>query len=506
MSVKIQELFNRKTLYIFLGLFILEAVSFLGYFNSDIREIFFWIILLVVLVLSLKDLRYGVLAGALELLIGSQGYLFFSSGISLRIGLWVVVMAVWFAKWLIWFIKYLKIEKRKRGNESLFYHFRYFAAFLLLAIFVVIGALKGLAVGATFDNWFFDINGWLFFLWLMPVISVFKKHKTNQMVRDLSLVFVAGLLWLVFKSLFLMFVFSHGIMVLFEPLYSWSRENYLGEITALDGGFYRIFFQSQIYALLALILTWFSFNNISKLKGKYATYLIIFSSLLFSVVLISLSRSFWVGAITGFIIWAIVTKKKYSWKVLFSSISKIILTVVIAVLIITVVVRFPFPGVDTDFSAGQILKDRANITSDEAAISSRWSLLPVLTKEIIQSPIIGKGFGSEVRYKTSDPRVLESTVDGYYETYAFEWGWLDIWLKIGLLGVLAYFWLFYRITREGFEAKSFQPQAMGLSTTLLVLMVVNIFTPYLNHPLAIGYLIFAALIIARSREKVIINL
>jgi len=82
-----------------------------------------------------------------------------------------------------------------------------------------------------------------------------------------------------------------------------------------------------------------------------------------------------------------------------------------------------------------------------------------------------------------------------YTTYAFEWGYLDIWFKIGLLGLLSYlFWLgiifkkgiSYYKTSPTIEIKTI---TLGLLFGLIALIITNIFTPYLNHPLGIGYLL-----------------
>ena len=105
--------------------------------------------------------------------------------------------------------------------------------------------------------------------------------------------------------------------------------------------------------------------------------------------------------------------------------------------------------------------------------------------------------------KTSDPRIVASNATGKYTTYALEWGWLDIWLKLGLFGFLAYLLLIGKILKSGFmflenseDAKK-RNITLGLVIGLIVIMCVNIFTPYLNHPLGIAYLIFMSVIIDR---------
>ena len=120
------------------------------------------------------------------------------------------------------------------------------------------------------------------------------------------------------------------------------------------------------------------------------------------------------------------------------------------------------------------------------------------------------GFGAEVTYRTSDPRILQSSPEGFYTTYAFEWGWLDIWLKIGLIGVLIYLVLLGQMTWLAFK-NSLKPWqgafrqkgilSAGLAVAIVVLVVTNAFTPYLNHPLGISFVIFSGAILEKWLVK-----
>jgi O-antigen ligase len=137
----------------------------------------------------------------------------------------------------------------------------------------------------------------------------------------------------------------------------------------------------------------------------------------------------------------------------------------------------------------------------EAALVSRWMLLPKLMDEIKVNPISGQGFGKTVTYTSSDPRVLASNSGGRYTTYAFEWGYLDIWLKIGLLGLVAYLLLIYKIIYVGVikGIKSGNSIYIGIAAGCFFLVIVNIFTPYLNHPLGIGFIVLSSCLILKDR-------
>ncbi|HMB66045.1 MAG TPA: hypothetical protein VKO42_04160, partial [Patescibacteria group bacterium] len=136
--------------------------------------------------------------------------------------------------------------------------------------------------------------------------------------------------------------------------------------------------------------------------------------------------------------------------------------------------------------------------------SSRWNLLPKLWSEIKETPILGRGFGTTITYRSNDPRVLESTADGQYTTYAFEWGWLDIWLKLGFFGLFCYIFLIGKIILDGLTNKDLFRSALinGVIVSLAVIAVINFFTPYLNHPLGLGALMLASIIMDKKRQEI----
>jgi O-antigen ligase len=198
--------------------------------------------------------------------------------------------------------------------------------------------------------------------------------------------------------------------------------------------------------------------------------------------------------------------RKFDLKKIFQISLFFILCASISIGFVALVVKFPYPKPTGGFNTAELLSERASEIKGEAAVASRWALLPELWKKIKIAPILGKGFGAAVTYKSSDPRILEQNPRGEYTTYAFEWGWLDIWLKLGFLGLMAYLILIGKIVYDGLSkisnAECRMPNAeliLGLIIGIAVISVVNIFTPYLNHPLGIGYLILVSAILNKKR-------
>jgi hypothetical protein len=127
----------------------------------------------------------------------------------------------------------------------------------------------------------------------------------------------------------------------------------------------------------------------------------------------------------------------------------------------------------------------------DAAAESRWNLLPVLMKKIGQTPILGSGFGATVTYKTEDPRILAQNPSGLYTTYAFEWGWLEHWIKFGILGIPVMLWLLLSVAWRTWKTDGEWWIRAGFVSSLAALGVIHVFTPYLNHPLGFGFLLAA---------------
>lgn len=484
--------------FILLFIVIFEFLSLFAFLYPFLNKIFFIFILTAVLILSLRKLEYGVYAIITELIIGSKGYLFSfaleSFSLSIRIGLFATVIAVFCGKILSEFIRTKKIRIE-------FLNSKLARPFIFLFAFIIWGAVSGVLRGNFFSNLFFDFNNWLFFCLIFPFFQVVKKEN----FKKLSAVILAALTALILKTYFLLFVFSHHFINIMPSLYKWVRTTGVGEITDMGGGFYRIFFQSHIYALfgffilLPLLNTKFVQHK-EKLFRKNNGFLLLFISGLLSVVIISFSRSFWLaGIIVLFFYCVFLFFNKKNIKQMFVNILLLFFVFMINFFLFVGIVKFPLPIGSQSVSLVSMIEKRGAEISGDAAIGSRWNLLRPLWNKIKERPFFGSGFGATVTYETKDPRALENNPDGFYTTYAFEWGYFDFWLKFGIFGVLAYLYLIFKIFKQGWKNRS-NDYIFGCLLALTVLTIVHFFTPYLNHPLGIAYIILTAVIFDSFKE------
>jgi O-antigen ligase len=479
---------GNKTFFIVLsGLLSLEMVSWLSYANTSYNKFFFGAILIVALLLSFYKLEWGIYIVLAELFIGSKGYLLaWPIGdyvISLRLGLFLVV-----------FLAFLVDILRKKKIYFFSHRLKYYYSALIIILFsaMLIGYFKGNIV----SNIFFDANGYLFFGLVFPIAQAFTKKE--KFLEIISVLFAAAAL-LIIKTFLLLFIFSQdnffGIILI--AVYKWVRDTGVGEITQMSNGFSRIFLQSQIYSIICFfiglsILSLVEFKKIAKPSKKI---ILIITALSLIIVFISYSRSFWLGMALIFILFfsGLLIIWRLKFKKIMLILGMIFLVGLIDYALMLGMINLPLPG-NNSVSAVSLVSERTKDPTSEAAGSSRMELLNPLLKKSLESPIIGSGFGTTVTYKTKDPRALAANPDGNYTTYAFEWGYLDLWLKLGAIGLIVYLLLLYKIIslswRDFHHRKDDEKVLIfGALLSLGAIIVIHFFTPYLNHPLGICWLL-----------------
>ncbi|MCF7860323.1 O-antigen ligase family protein [Patescibacteria group bacterium] len=465
---------------------LVELLSFLAYFFPPLQLYLLALSFLIVFILALYSLEASLLLAMIELVIGSKGHLFsvdiFGFPVSLRLVIWATLLLAS----LVYFYRHglTKIWQEKIKV------YEFWPWLGVLVIFILFAFIRGLIFSNSWSLVLADVNAWFYLALIIPLLIAYNPRDKQQAVR-VKKYFLLAIIWLSLKTLFLLFIFSHNLAIV-PDLYLWVRRSGVGEITAMGGGWFRIFIQSQIYLPIAFFLVIFPAVK-SKMPNRSQLFrLLILLALFLAVIIISMSRSFWLGfALAGLV--GAIASWRLSWFLYFKALSYTVIAALLAALLMFIIIKIPLPGnkVDVRFQA---LAERLEMNNSEAATASRWSLLPNLWQAIKKDPVLGQGFGASVSYYSQDPRVLINNPDAWYTTYAFEWAYLDTWLKIGILGTLAYIsWLVYLIISLWQYARSRQSEIyLALAVSLVFLMLVNIFTPYLNHPLGLGFVLFSS--------------
>lgn len=507
------KFFTKLTWWVLIASLIIQALSMLGYAISFLNTSLFFIILAASIILSIRKLEYGALIVLAELVIGNRGYLF-SIGmgdkfvLSLRLALFVSVM-------LIWLIKAIK-EKEARFLSS-----KFLVPYIVLIVFIFVGAGIGYKSGNSLSAIFYDFNGYLYLAFIFVLFDAFKDLES---LKKLIRVFIGATLAISIITLFFFgdFTFtkqyarpdiSQGIQTESASLaeaekagyalggiinkfddgsgkpfeYRYVRDTGVGSIAYVSGPFFRVYTPGQLMALAAMLFSLFLLlkNKIADKKEK--RYLILLFLITSAAIIISFSRSFWIGGAGGFIFILFNLPLKKSLK--------IATVLIVLICLLTLASYFIAP------TAFNLMKSRVTSIFDpgeELASQNRINLLKPIMVKIKNHPLIGEGFGTWVIYESVVPEK-----QGYIKVFAYEWGYLDMMVKIGLLGTLTFLWFVISIIVQGYKlenelaekSKFYFKMLIGLFAGLIAMLVTNLTSPYLNHPLGIGIIIICAVFV-----------
>ena len=439
-----------------------EILSLLA-FKFPVLQLPFLIISgIAALVISFHNLEWGIYILFGELFFGSRGHLLEYNFGFITLSLRLVIFSSVFAAWLI---KAIKSRKSKVESQSQKFNILYGVLLAVIGFGIVNGLLRHNGLGNVFN----DANAYLYLLIAPAVLSVIKSRKQVENLLD---ILAAAIVVIAAKTLILFFWFTFALPGV-ATAYHWIISQDFGEITGDVGKASRVFMQSQFFALMGLFI--FALRE----KKNW----VVISAAILSIIM-SLSRSFWLGLIAGGIFAFIMLLGYY--RVNFKSVMTLGFKIaLIAALEIGILLGIGSLG----GGFADAVSSRGGNPATEAAGGARPLLLPELWKEVKEFPILGAGFGETVTYKSFLPdRITPKNPDGEITSYAFEWGYLDVALKAGILGLIIYLFFIVVIFERGWG----NFQTLGFLSALVALLALNITTPYLNHPLGIGYLILAA--------------
>lgn len=466
---------TKKQLYFWLvGFVAADLLSFLVYYLPEFRVITFFALVVGFLVLSIINYRLATLIALAELFLGSHGYLFYLSfngaQISIRMALFLIILSIGLTRL---FMSYKEINWAKLTKSIL--------PILALGVIAFFAFIQGVMRHYGFSNVFFDANAFLYLGFIIPLIVVGREESFYKSALTILLLASA---YLAFKTLILMYLFTHVSFQFFDlDVYAWLRQTRIAELTMTTTAAWRVFMASQIYLLVSFTIVFTrALDKPIWLNWQRVLYL----GLMSAGIIASFSRSFWLGFGVAMLTlggWLVLSLE---WEKIIRAIGLTFVAVALGFGFIFVCLKFPWPRPTP--GAGLDLGSRLEIFG-EAAASSRWNLLPPLWNAVEKNLVMGAGFGSSVTYISNDPRVRAADKTGNYTTAAFEWGYLDLWLKIGLVGLMVFGWGIYSIFRSGYRKDAFKGASVGVLAGLVAVLGVHIGSPYLNHPLGLGLIL-----------------
>lgn len=429
--------------------------------------IIFVLIVLTSVILAVRRPTWLAYITVAELVVGGKGYLFWlelgGEKISIRMALFLVLIVA--ALWQTFRSRQFDFPRRLGWPVG------------LIVIWVVIMGLAGVARGYGASAVYTDMNGYLYLAIIWPW-WLFLRRADDWRNYAVAVV-LAGATLVGLKSWLMQLLFAQDVPQLTE-LYRWIRQTGIGEITLISKNVYRIFFQSQIYALLGLVLVMVGYIR-SRTQPWWGIALLGTSL----GVYLSLSRSFWLGAAVALIGYGLVVIWKRNWRAL-RRFSMIVPLTAFVWLMTTLALNFPYiippPGHPSNADA---VVARLKSAGSAQASTARTNQFPPLMQAIGRNPITGQGFGATLTYYSTDPRIRGSRT-----TSAFELGYLDMVFHFGLIGLGLFGWWGWRVVQR---LRLNPEQSLWLVPTV-ALATVTLTSPYLNHPLGLGWLALVSLI------------
>ncbi len=485
-----QEFLGKPFRYALLGFIGLFVLSMIGYFTHT--SLFILVVFgLVTSIITFRKVEWGLTVAFLELLSNAHGYILYDSIGTVRISARMIVFLAVFLGWGIALVA---------RRESVYVNKSRFIPFLFLVAAIVIGGIVGLTHRSALAV-FQDGNAYLYFLYLIPILSVSwdsLKQRVALQILAASMVFTTAV------SLIILYAFTHLSQTFLRVMYVYLRDIRFAEMTNIGMGMYRIFEQTQVFAVVfGFILLERVFRNQDQ-KKRWVTIALL--SCVFVSILVGMSRSFLFGFIVAVLILAVwlMVGLRISIRNWLLGIGSIVVSMAIAFTLIYSTVVFPFPHTR---AAGEYLTgvfgERAIGT--DVAVSSRWNLLRPMLDLIKSDPILGNGFGQTVTFITDDPRIRAIHPDGSWTTTSMEWGWLEIWLKMGILAPIGFVILFACVVLA--STKLFKTEKAWVGVWVIEFMTflyfTHFFSPYLNHPIGIGLILFAVVFLSNVEWPVL---
>lgn len=479
-----KNIIDRNFWLIVFGLFVFELLSWLVFVSDNsVKQIFLMLLFVVFFSLSLKSLRLGLLLALLELVVGGLGYWFFADYFGQRISLRLVLFVAIMSASMVFVFN--NVLKKRQNNQNIFHSLKLkiinqqkLLWLIPLCFSLLLAGGLGLYYQRPVLGIFNDANGYLYWLILIPVLLVGVKFE------NVVKIILSGSLFLSLKTIWSLLFFARGWAILHDVYYNFLRDTRIGEISLITEPLYRIFFQSHIYCLLAIIiiLSILFFNTFVSNRQKIFLIILLWLNLL--ALLISQSRTFWLvglGSLVLFIFGVVIvvglkTKKQ-------------LIYLVVGLPLLLLLAHFSLNLIIGDFQIN-LFYSRLNEGNAEAGVSSRGAQIMPALEAIKQQPIWGWGFNKTITYQSSDPRIKnENNPDGWYTTDALELGYLDWLLKFGLMGFLAQLLAIFFILSLAWRLFKEDKKNYWLIMSVIILCMIHALTPYLNHPLGIGWLL-----------------
>lgn len=366
---------------------------------------------------------------------------------------------------------------------------------LLFFVWIIFSAIKGYFFSKfSLHEVIGDVTGFVSLALIFLFTYVFDDKKY---VKTITSVIVAAVTVQGVALILMNFGLALGVLN-YEGLNTLINDLYMGAMAWIHPGSIRIFLKSSIYLQVGFLLALGMLMKENSKKKRillYAALIIIGYS-----IILSFTRGFWIAAFVTTVL--LIIKKPVNFiKPLGITIIGIIILMSLNMaafrnvnIAYSIASRVGIIHIDTNTETGK----SKNIVSNDAveeALDYRIALKSHMFKQIKKTPILGSGFG--IVFRDINQEVSHS-----------EYMYYDIWVEMGLIGLLLYIgmfiamgykWLKIRIERRDINKSNYLDEYILAFAGVAVTTALN---PFLNNPLGITYLVLVICILNISYKEI----
>lgn len=453
--------FHPASLYLLLGFFAIRGLSFWLFDHEFIQAILVVTITCIFGILYFTKREWAWLILLTEFFLGGAGHFLQFADLSLR----TILTGTFVFLWLFFTIYH-------RSYHDL--HIPHMVRWLIGAVLVYIlfAAGRGLYLGHTFSAVVHDIVPFLYLLFLIPMHRLLGDSRHQAYVLRLITTFIIGS---AIFALFTYMLYVSGTSVLHDTYYTWFREIAAGKITAMTPWFYRVVTPEHLLlAPLGLLIM----SLLMRDERHHKMWRVLYGAIALTLAL-NFSRGYFLALAVG----ALVLLYKHRWKKWLRVTAWAAAALVGIFLIINLVAS---GGAQT---GSDLLFGRLHSIGDpttETSSATRLLLLKPIQTLILAAPIFGNGLGATITYV--DPNLFAEIT-----TTSFDWGYLEMWAELGMVGGLLYLTLISVTIWEAIKkiraVSDYHDLYVGWLAGLVGLLVINLTSPALFHVFGVLYLV-----------------
>lgn len=466
--------FSRQTLCLIVLFFLIRIISYYLTGQTIIQAIIIFCLIMLLGILYFKNPDWALYLVLIEIFLGGTGHFLEFLNLPVRTALVGFYFVLWGVDQIGREILWKKLRLQRKLNKLL----------LLFFLSLLLATIIGLVNNHPLKDVIQSIAPYLFLILLFPAHNVFANDKTQEYLARLMIVFI---ICTAIFSLLIFVIYSSQLFVIQDSLYNWYHHVANGEIINLGNGFFRIIEPGHLL-IVPFILIMISLLMRDEHHHKMWR-LIMFCAIL--ILILNFSRTYFLALALGFLILK-YKHKFHRWFIVSAT------TVGLSVLIFISISLLASTGKTFGFEQFGIKFYNPTQPQIELTSATRLMVLPVILDVIKANPILGTGLGSTITF-------FNTLVYDQVVTSQFEWGYLQMWIELGLFGLLSFFSIIFftiaSLIKKIRAEADWQEFDVGLLSGLIAFLAMNTTTPVLFSIFGIIYLIFVLTIALKNEAN-----